>query len=156
MEQEGASIFIYCPQIDINSIIQLWPNSITTLLEGKVDLDGKKRSLGLYLACKEVCTDKTITKIRKYGLCGRIVYEKIYEYLYLNQPLLAGRIQEKRIPLAEVEFNLEKLRKKLYGINKNLFVRRTDGTYKFVGVGQDFYDFDSNLITALLSNAIKN
>lgn len=40
MEQEGASIFIYCPQID--SIIQLWSNSITILLEGKVDLDGKK------------------------------------------------------------------------------------------------------------------
>lgn len=87
--------------------------------------------------------------------CGRIVYEKIYEFLHIDQPLLANRIKAKRIPLAEVEFNLDKLGKKLYGINKNLFVRRTDGTYKFVGVGQDFYDFDSNLITALLSNAIK-
>ena len=87
--------------------------------------------------------------------CGRIVYEKIYEFLHIDQPLLANRIKAKRIPLAEVKFNLDKLGQKLYGINKHLFVRRTDGTYKFVGVGQDFYDFDSNLITALLSNAIK-
>ena len=42
MEQEGASIFIYCPQINIDEVIQLWTSSITTLLEGKVDVSGKK------------------------------------------------------------------------------------------------------------------
>lgn len=156
MEQEGVSIFIYCPQINIDEVIQLWPSSITTLLEGRVDLDGNKRSLSLYLECQGVCADKTLAKIRKYKICGRIVYEKIYEFLYVDQPFLVGRIQAKRIPLAEVEFNLDKLGKKLYGGNKSLFIREANGTYKFVGVGQDFYDFDSNLITALLSNAIKN
>ena len=34
-----------------------------------------------------------------------MVYEKIYECLYADQPLLANRIKAKRIPLAEVELD---------------------------------------------------